>query len=99
MDNAFKYSPTGGTVAFSMTKQNRDICIHTFNTTVTQTDKIKSEQVFERFYRSDASRNSETGGSGIGLSVAQAIVNAHNGKIQAWTPDEYSFHISAVLPG
>ena len=52
----------------------------------------------EQFYRSDASRNSEKGGSGIRLSVAQAIFNAHGGKIQAWTQDGYSFRLSAAFP-
>jgi len=98
MDNVLKYSPTGGTIAFNLTKKNRTIYIHTFNTTETRIYKHQTEQVFERFYRSDASRNSETGGSGIGLSVAQAIVNAHGGKIQAWTQDGYSFQISAAFP-
>lgn len=98
MDNALKYSPVGGTVAFHLTKQNKAIVIHTFNTTETRIDKFQTAQVFERFYRSDASRNSETGGSGIGLSVAQAIVNAHSGKIQAWTQDGNSFQISAAFP-
>lgn len=98
MDNALKYSPVGGTVAFNLTRQNRVIYIHTFNTTETRIDKHQTAQVFERFYRTDASRNSETGGSGIGLSVAQAIVNAHGGKIQAWTQDGYSFQITAAFP-
>ena len=98
MDNAFKYSPEGGTVAFNLTKQNKVIYIHIFNTTEDYVDKRQIGQVFERFYRTDASRNSETGGSGIGLSVAQAIVNAHSGKIQAWTQDGYSFQISAAFP-
>lgn len=43
----------------------------------------KLDVLFERFYRLDSSRNSGTGGSGIGLSVAQAIVLAHKGKITA----------------
>ena len=98
MDNALKYSPVGGTVAFNLSRQNKVIYIHTFNTTEDYVDKRQIGQVFERFYRSDASRNSETGGSGIGLSVAQAIVNAHGGKIQAWTQDGYSFQISAAFP-
>ena len=38
--------------------------------------------LFERFYRTDPSRSARTGGYGIGLSVAKAIVQAHNGKIQ-----------------
>jgi signal transduction histidine kinase len=39
--------------------------------------------IFERFYRSDKSRNRGTGGSGIGLSIAAAIVQAHGGTINA----------------
>jgi len=40
-------------------------------------------QIFDRFYRVDASRNSETGGSGLGLSIARKIVHAHGGEIEA----------------
>lgn len=46
----------------------------------------------------DSSRNSGTGGHGIGLSVAKAIVAAHGGKISAWTKDGHSFQITAVFP-
>ena len=46
-------------------------------------EKELSDVLFERFYRLDSSRNSGTGGSGIGLSVAKAIVQAHKGKITA----------------
>jgi two-component system OmpR family sensor kinase len=41
------------------------------------------DKVFERFYRVDNSRNSETGGSGLGLSIVTSIVNRHDGKIVA----------------
>lgn len=98
MDNALKYSPTGGTVSVSLTKQGRTLSIHAFNTTDTEISRYQTEHVFERFYRTDASRNSETGGSGIGLSVAKAIVDAHSGKIQAWTKDGHSFQITATFP-
>ena len=54
--------------------------------------------LFERFYRSEKSRNSEKGGSGIGLSIAQAVVTAHKGRISASTDDQRSLRVTAELP-
>lgn len=45
------------------------------------------DMLFDRFYRTDASRNSATGGSGIGLSVAKNIVTLHGGTIHAKSDD------------
>ena len=53
---------------------------------------------FDRFYRADKSRNSRTGGYGLGLSIASAIVSAHKGRITAATQDERSLQITAVFP-
>lgn len=98
MDNAFKYSPQGGTVTLNLVRQNKTVYLSIFNTTDTQIKRKNLEHVFDRFYRTDASRNSETGGHGIGLSVAKAIVTAHGGKIQAFSQDGHSFQITAALP-
>ena len=57
----------------------------------------KLDVLFERFYRLNSSRNSGTGGSGIGLSVAQAIVQAHKGKITAENKTGNGLTITVLL--
>ena len=57
----------------------------------------KLDVLFERFYRLDSSRNSGTGGSGIGLSVAQAIVQANKGKITAENKTGNGLTITVLL--
>ena len=57
----------------------------------------KLDVLFERFYRLDSSRNSGTGGSGIGLSVAQAIVQVHKGKITAENKTGNGLTITVLL--
>ena len=54
-------------------------------------------EYFDRFYRTDASRNSSTGGSGIGLSVVKKIVEEHGGKIWATSREETGTTMYFVL--
>lgn len=68
------------------------------NATGTDIDPDRLPRLFDRFYRADASRNSETGGHGIGLSVAKAIVTAHGGSIRAISDGPRTFRIRASLP-
>lgn len=81
VDNALKYSDENRKIAVCLkTAGNR------VNLTVSNPAKDLDGDLsvlFERFYRTDKSRNSETGGHGVGLSVAYAIVAAHKGKISA----------------
>ena len=98
LDNAMKYSPEGGKVALSAERQGRYIHLSVWNTSIAAVDKQDLSHIFERFYRLDSSRSTQTGGYGIGLSVAKAIVSAHNGKISATTQDERSLQIHVQLP-
>lgn len=98
LDNALKYSPENGIVTLTVEKQNRSVRLSVFNTTAEKIAKENLPKLFDRFYRIDASRDSRTGGYGIGLSVAKAIVAAHNGKIQAQTEDGDSLQITVTFP-
>lgn len=96
LDNAIKYSPPQGTVKVTLNKRGKNIQFMVYNTVV----HISAESLpflFDRFYRADSSRNSETGGYGIGLSIARAITDAHKGKISAKSTDGQSLLITVIL--
>ena len=98
IENAMKYSPEGGSVKVDLEMQKKNIVLSVFNTTMEPMAQQDLSRLFERFYRTDASRNSETGGHGIGLSIAKAITENHGGKITASTSGGSDFCITAVLP-
>ena len=95
-DNAIKYSAGEGNINFELKKKNGHIIIKTSNLAENLT-KENAEHLFDRFYRADASRNSETGGHGIGLSMAKAIVEGHGGKIGAEVTEGGIIKIKIVL--
>ena len=99
LDNAVKYSDEKGEIYFSLWKKNRTVHVKVFNTTKETIDPEQMRHFFERFYRMDTSRNSQTGGHGIGLSIARAVVCAHKGKITASSADGKSLCIHVTLPG
>ena len=98
MENAVKYSPDGGEIRLKLTAQRRAAVLTVFNTTENDVDGNDLPHVFDRFYRADTSRNSQTGGHGIGLSIAKAIVDAHGGSIAAATKSGNDFLITVTLP-
>ena len=86
-------------IELTMRPSGKNRIITVWNT-VDDTANIKKgrqDMLFERFYRTDASRNSKTGGFGIGLSAAYAIVKAHKGKITAESKDGRSIKFTIVL--
>ena len=96
LDNALKYSDEKGTISLRAYSKGRSVCIEVFNT-AENVDTSGLDRLFDRFYRADKSRNSQTGGYGIGLSIAKAVVEAHKGKITASSADGKSLTITAVM--
>lgn len=96
LDNAVKYSDDEGNIAFSLCASGKGGKIVVTNTT----DGVPQgnlDILFERFYRLDSSRNSDTGGHGIGLSVAKAIAQQQKGKIGAYSPDGKTIVFTVTL--
>ncbi len=86
LDNAVRYSGPGGTIRLAARTRQKKREITVYNTC----DLPKGEDVsrfFDRFYRPDRSRSTETGGTGIGLSIAKATAEAHGGTIAAKAAD------------
>ncbi len=80
IDNALKYSKDGGTVKVTLERLGDKKVFSVFNTGqgIKEEDKDK---IFERFFRSDESRNRATGGYGLGLAIAKSIIDKHKFKV------------------
>ena len=84
-ENAAKYVNDGGKIVWRLTKTQHGAVLVVKNTTEKELPDTK--RMFDRFYRSDSSRSSKTGGEGIGLSIAKKIVDSHKGSITAKAGD------------
>lgn len=96
LDNAIKYSTPDSRIELTLCKHGKHLCFTIFNE-CEGIAKGSQDILFERFYRSDSSRNSSTGGSGIGLSIAHSIVKNHKGSIHAESTDGKSLQIKVLL--
>jgi two-component system sensor histidine kinase BaeS len=82
LDNALRHTSKGGTVTVTTTgHENR--CRISVSDTGDGFDPALAARLFERFYRGDTSRTASSAGSGIGLTIAKAIVKAHGGQLHA----------------
>lgn len=80
IENALQYTPSGGKVNVSLSKQNRFAFVHVEDSGI----GIAADQipfVFDRFWRADKARTRREGGTGLGLAIASAIAQSHGGKI------------------
>ena len=79
-NNTMRYNPVGTLVTVSLTVQNHQVLIDFSDDGIGIPDHLASN-IFKPFVRLDDSRNSKTGGSGLGLSIAKRIVEAHGGDL------------------
>ena len=97
-DNAVKYSSPGTTVTLSCTREPGGNCCLSVKDEGQGISQEELPKIFERFYRSDKARQSETGGHGLGLSIARIIVVAHKGKLRVRSKPGCGSIFSIILP-
>jgi signal transduction histidine kinase len=96
LENALKYTSGENKISVMLKKVNKKILFEVENS-MKNIVAGNHEEFFDRFYRSDLSRNSELGGHGIGLSMAKEIVTQNKGQIKAFSKNNHSFTISVIM--
>lgn len=98
-DNSIKYTPEEGEVELLIKPKGKNMVAMDFINTVKNMPEGNLDRLFDRFHREDDSRTRESGGYGIGLSLARAIVLTHGGRIRANKPekDKIRFRVEFML--
>ncbi len=96
IDNAIKFT-SEGTVRVTMGKNEEEVLVKIRDTGI-GIPKEEQEMIFKRFYRMDKSRSRETGGVGLGLSIAEWIAHAHHGKIEVKSEVNQGSTFTVYLP-
>lgn len=83
LDNAVKYSTPEGAISLSLEKHGRRLRLQLANDVPAPLTQEQLGHLFDRFYRGDGSRSSQTAGYGLGLAIAREIAERHHGKLSA----------------
>ena len=97
LDNALRYTPAGGTVEVSWSRDNglASFAVRDSGEGIAAADL---PHLFEPLYRGDRSRRSSTGGSGLGLAIAKRLVEAHHGTLTARTREDGGAEFVVTIP-
>lgn len=97
VDNAVKYTPSGGRVEVTGTADEDEVIISVSDTGIgIPADNLA--RIFERFYRVDKARSKETGGTGLGLSIVRHVAEKHGGRITVESTVGEGTSFTAYLP-
>lgn len=97
LDNALKYTTPNGKIKVSLRKNGKKCELLVKNSAEGFTAG-RHDELFDRFYRADASRNSQSGGHGIGLSVVKSVAELHKATVGAFSDEENSITFLLALP-
>ena len=97
LDNAFKYADEKGSIQISLCRHGdkKQLLVRNTGKGIAPKDQ---KRIFERFYRSDSSRSRQSGGYGLGLSIAQSIVKSHKGQITVKSDGNTYTEFTILLP-
>ena len=98
IDNAVKFNRSGGEVKLTLRMEGSE-GVFTVGNTGVGIPATRRATLFERFFRSNADRNRDSGGSGLGLSLCREIVTAHGGRIELVRADDDWTEFGVRLPG
>ena len=96
LDNAVKYADEGSGIGLRLERTKRGVTLRVHNA-CTGMDPSELDRLFDRFYRVEKSRSKETGGFGVGLSIAHSIAEAHRGSIRAECLDANTIQFTVLL--
>ncbi|RJX40588.1 HAMP domain-containing protein [Paenibacillus pinisoli] len=97
LGNSIKFTPEGGHIVISLSVSNNEIWFAIADSGIGIAPE-QLDKVFERFYKSDQSRNRSISGSGLGLAIAKKIVVLHHGRIAAASEEGKGTTVSVQLP-
>ena len=97
LDNSVRYTDSGGKVSIELSKDKQSAQL-TINDSAPGASNEECEHLFDRLYRLEGSRNRNSGGSGLGLTICRNIVDAHGGEIAAQPAPEGGLLITVTLP-